>query len=82
MKDDVSKEFCSHCNTDMQGSPIPEKYRDLHYGGATHYSRIIGISDLRNDSIVRWKCPDCEGEWDRKGNKLSDITYTINSEPN
>ena len=29
------------------------------------WGRQIGIYDLERDRTVRWKCPDCDGEWDR-----------------
>jgi predicted RNA-binding Zn-ribbon protein involved in translation (DUF1610 family) len=59
-------EYCPHCGTNLQGEPIPEEYRDLHYGGTTHYSRKIAWTDLALDRIVKWSCPDCLGEWERK----------------
>lgn len=59
-----SKEYCPHCNADLQGKPIPKK-QQVSYN-STHFTRKIGISDIEKDRIVKWKCPDCEVEWDIK----------------
>lgn len=48
---------CPHCGADMQGDPIPEEHREA-YGGHTHGSRLIGISN--GDSVMYWRCPDCK----------------------
>lgn len=55
--------LCPACKADMQGDPIPKKSQ--HLFGATHFSRLIGISD--GDSVGFWKCPDCGHQWDRAG---------------
>lgn len=47
---------CPHCAADMQGDPIPEQDQEA-FGGKTHFSRLIGISN--GDSIQWYKCPDC-----------------------
>lgn len=47
---------------DLTGSAIPEEQRHM-YGGATHYSDVIGI--VENDRTVAWRCPDCGEEWPR-----------------
>lgn len=59
-----SKEYCPHCNADLQGEPIPKKQQDSY--NSRHFTRKIGISDIEKDRIVKWECPDCEGEWDIK----------------
>ena len=59
-----NKENCPHCNVNLQGEPIPKKQRGSY--NATHFTRKIGISDIKKDQIVKWKCPDCEGEWEIK----------------
>ena len=61
---DNNKEFCPFCHANLQGAPIPEKYKDS-YGGSTHFSRKIGITDIELDRIIKWKCPDCGSEWKR-----------------
>ncbi len=53
-------EHCPLCGADLQGPPIPEQDRQ-YYGGATHFSRKVGI--VGHDRIDRWQCPDCKGEW-------------------
>jgi len=53
---------CPNCGVSFQGAPIPEKDRHL-FGGFTHFSRLIGISE--NDRIARWLCPDCKHEFPR-----------------
>lgn len=40
-----SKEYCPLCSTNLQGEPIPEEEQH-HYGGATHFTRKIGISSM------------------------------------
>ena len=50
---------------DLTGPPI--EHPDL-YGGATHYSRMIGIDGgLLYDGVIAWHCPDCELTWPRPG---------------
>jgi hypothetical protein len=48
----------------MQGSGIPEEMQHL-YGGATHFSRVIGIYSMDEDRTIAWRCPDCGQEWPR-----------------
>lgn len=48
----------------MQGSEIPEEMQHL-YGGATHFSRVIGIYSMDEDRTIAWQCPDCGQEWPR-----------------
>lgn len=59
-----SKENCSHCNADLQGAPIPKQQQSSY--NSTHFTRKIGISNIEKDRIVKWKCPDCNEEWDIK----------------
>ncbi len=56
-----NKENCPLCNADLQGESIPKEHQDSY--NATHFTRKIGISDIERDRIVKWKCPDCKGEW-------------------
>lgn len=58
-----NKENCPHCNTNLQGELIPIEQQESY--GATHFTRKIGIYDRWSDRTVKWKCPDCRGEWDR-----------------
>jgi hypothetical protein len=62
MKD--SKENCPHCKFDLQGESIPKEQQESY--GATHFTRKIGIYDLEKDRTVKWKCPECDGEWNIK----------------
>ncbi len=55
---------CPSCNANFRGDEIPEKYRDF-YGGETHYSRVIGLTDMHTDATTRWLCPDCKFIWPR-----------------
>jgi hypothetical protein len=65
---DNNQEFCPLCGADLQGKPIPEASRQ-HYGGATHFSRKIGIYSRLLDMTVAWSCPDCGRTWDRSTGK-------------
>lgn len=56
-----NKEFCPHCNANLQGEPIPEESQK-HYK-STHFTRKIGITSVEADRILRWRCPDCNKEW-------------------
>jgi len=60
-----NKEYCPYCAADLQGDPIPPE-KQHHYGGATHFSRKIGISSMELDRVIKWQCPNCHQEWDRK----------------
>ena len=56
---------CSHCNTDLQGEPIPEQDREW-FGGATHFGRQIGVEVSEvYDGILYYQCPDCGYKWHR-----------------
>ena len=59
-------DFCPNCKIDLRGEPIPEKYKEFYEESVTHYSRLIGVYDLKQDRVVLWKCPDCNYQWDRK----------------
>lgn len=61
MKD--CKENCPECHANLQGEPIPKEQQESY--GATHFSRKIGLYDMKIDRTVKWKCPDCDFEWDR-----------------
>ncbi len=54
-------ESCPQCKQSLLGKPIPENQQESF--GATHFSRVIGLSN--RDSVYAWKCPDCQHEWDR-----------------
>ena len=56
---------CPSCGVSFQGEPIPVEHRDKYYGGKTHFSRLIGISDMSLDCVVQWQCPDCGHTWGR-----------------
>ena len=56
-------ERCPSCGTNWRDKEIPEVDREL-YGGKTHFTRVIGISD--GDSIYAWRCPDCREEFKRE----------------
>lgn len=62
MKLKDNEEFCPYCNTNLQGKQIP-KEQQISYG-ATHFTRKIGMYDLEKDKTIKWKCPECNGEWD------------------
>jgi hypothetical protein len=58
---------CPACGADLRGDPIPEEYRDTHYGGATHYQRVIGLYAF--DRTVGYACPECDARWPRPGHE-------------
>lgn len=58
------EERCPHCNVDLKGDPIPKESQKVY--GSTHLTLKIGFTDIRIDSIIKWKCPVCEGEWSNK----------------
>lgn len=53
---------CPKCGANWQGGEIPVESRKM-YGGASHFSRLIGI--VENDMVARWQCPDCKAEFPR-----------------
>jgi len=58
------KELCPHCNANLQGEAIPEEMAADF--AATHWSRKISIQSREQDQTQKWRCPDCNGEWDTK----------------
>lgn len=56
-----SKEFCPHCNANLQGEPIPKESQKSY--NSTHFTRKIGITSVEADRILKWQCPDCNKEW-------------------
>lgn len=61
---DDSKEYCPHCNANLQGEPIPVESQKSY--NSTHFSRKIGMTTVEADRILYWQCPDCNGTWARK----------------
>lgn len=72
--------YCPNCGINFDDGLIfdtfMEKYQDEEKAlksasayGATKtkgkWGRKIGIYDMHTDRTVKWKCPDCEHEWDR-----------------
>ena len=55
---------CPKCGGDLRGHPIPEKDRH-QFGGATHFSRVIGRYDKALDRTIEWICPLCAHTWER-----------------
>lgn len=59
---------CPHCETSLQGDPIPQEYVDAGYypPEVTHYDRTIGV-EVRGvyDGVLYWACPDCGHGWPR-----------------
>lgn len=49
---------CPHCGADFTGGPIRETHRE-HFGGKTHFSRLIAVSDRELDRCTHYQCPDC-----------------------
>jgi hypothetical protein len=65
-------ERCPHCNADLRGEPIPEKYlREGSYGawdGVTprYYWRTISVEiQGAYDGGLYYLCPDCGFAWHR-----------------
>jgi hypothetical protein len=61
-------ELCPFCKADLIGEPIPKNMWD-NYNPPYYWKRKIAIYSLELDRTVRWKCPDCHGEWERGGNE-------------
>lgn len=59
----VGLDDCPGCGVDLIGEPIPEEWRNRYYGGATHYTRRIGIEPRGLDRVTHWRCPECGHEW-------------------
>lgn len=65
---------CPHCNAFLRGEAIPEEYLCAGYYGPwdgvtpQYFKRTIGIEVMGlYDGVAYWRCPDCGGEWPRKG---------------
>lgn len=59
-------ERCPHCDTNLQGNPIPEESRHYYGNDKTHFSRKIGVEITgAYDGCLYWACPDCGGRWHR-----------------
>lgn len=58
-----NNEVCPYCNANLQGEPISKKSQNAY--GANHFTRKIGITSMEADRIIKWKCPDCNKEWQR-----------------
>lgn len=56
-------ECCPFCKADLQGEPIPKESQQAY--GSAYFTRKIAISSIEADRIIKWKCPDCNKEWDR-----------------
>lgn len=73
--EDIPKhERCPLCNASLRGKQIPtEHLLKGYYGewdGVTpqFYNRRIGVEvQGLYDGAAFWRCPDCGGEWPRKG---------------
>lgn len=52
------------CN--LQGNPIPDKWREYYAPGTNYFSRAIGNYDWDKDATVSWSCPDCGITWPRE----------------
>lgn len=59
-----SSKTCPFCGVSLLGAEIPEQSRE-HYGGQTHFSRVIGVYSQERDRTVAWRCPDCGKESER-----------------
>lgn len=71
---------CPNCGVSLDGGSIWQHFRDKEgsdeeadriasmYGATRekgNWGRAIGIYDIFKDRTVRWKCPDCDHEWNR-----------------
>jgi len=50
---------CPWCDADLTGDPIPDA--DQAVAGATHFSRVVGLSD--GVAVYAWRCPECAYIW-------------------
>ena len=55
--------YCQVCGKSFKGEPINPSHLHL-YGGATHYSKVVGVS--QGDRVVVWECPFCKAVCERK----------------
>lgn len=56
---------CPVCHADFSGEPIPEADRE-HFGGATHFLRVVAVTHPGEDFARDWLCPDCGHTWPRR----------------
>lgn len=61
----MDEEKCKVNGCDLKGIPIPEKDRHL-FGGKTHFSQMIAISDRKKDRVTEYLCPKCMARWPRE----------------
>ena len=61
----MDEDKCKVNGCDLKGEPIPEKDRYM-FGGKTHFSQMIAISDRRLDRVVEYLCPKCGASWKRE----------------
>jgi hypothetical protein len=77
---------CPKCHADLRGDVIAPASRAV-FGGATHFSRVIGIYSHEADATVAWQCPDCDHEWMRTepfsfGLRTYQLISRFRTEPN
>lgn len=73
--------FCPNCGMDFDGDLIWDTFYKQTQSedqatekaalfGATRtqgrWGHQIGITDLHNDWITQWKCPECDHVWERE----------------
>ena len=58
--------FCAECGVSFEGDPIPEDKQEL-FGGAKHFSKVIGLYSRDKDMTVGYRCPECSHSWPRPG---------------
>jgi ssDNA-binding Zn-finger/Zn-ribbon topoisomerase 1 len=51
-------ETCPKCGVSLIGHEIPENRRE-HFGGGSHYNRLIARCDRETDMVDTFECPDC-----------------------
>lgn len=54
-------------NSYVEAYHLADKYAEAYGASRTkgRWGRAIGIYDMERDRTVKWRCPDCEGEWER-----------------
>ena len=71
--------YCPHCNADLRDRNIYEFFLDLYkgdekraalsasnYGGDGYFYKTIAIYNQEKDRTTHYKCPNCNGEWNRE----------------
>lgn len=58
----MKKNRCPHCEADLRGEKIPDKYKK-YFGRSKYFERQIGLYDEELDRVVEWQCPDCHKRW-------------------